>query len=78
MNHRNKPLQYLVRTIEARMVELGWTDKQLCNLANVSRHRWGLISSRRVGMSYETAAKLADAVGLELTLIPKQTPSKES
>jgi hypothetical protein len=74
MNHLNEPLQKLVRTVEARMAELGWKDKELCKAANISLYQWSLISRRAGGMSYEAAAKLADAVGLELTLTPKQKP----
>ena len=62
-----------IRAIRHRLVDLDWTDSQLCEAANVSRSHWSEIRNGKKGLTMGTAWKLAMALGMTWTLTYRAT-----
>lgn len=70
-------LQKLGQTFKAMRTNRGLTQEALARLAGVTRLKVIAIEAGRSSVSIESHARLAGALGAELTLLPRTRPTLE-
>ena len=68
-------LQKLGRAFKAMRANRGLTQEALARLAGVTRRKVIAIEAGRSSVSIESHARLAGALGAELTLLPRTRPT---
>lgn len=64
----------LVATVTATREERSWSRATLASRADLAPHTVGRIEAGQTWPDLATTTRLADALGLELTLLPARTP----